>query len=101
MAKMNPWVPMSDPVDLKILGKLLEELGELSAAASRCLIQGANEAEPVTGKINSDWLAEEIADVKAGLLLTIQRFDLDRAKIDARMVIKYQGLHQWHKMVDK
>lgn len=48
----NPWHPISDPVDLKHLGKLSEELGECSAAVARCIIQGIDECEPVTGKIN-------------------------------------------------
>jgi len=57
--KVNPWHPMSDPVDIKHLGKLLEELAEgvnalnevasamnkAASAVARCLIQGINEAQ--------------------------------------------------------
>lgn len=48
----SPWHPMTDSVDLKHLGKLMEELGECQAAIARCIIQGIDSAEPVTGKIN-------------------------------------------------
>jgi hypothetical protein len=62
---LNPWRPMTRPIDLKHLGKLGEESNELGAAISRCIIQGIDEREPVTGKPNRQWLAEEIADVLA------------------------------------
>lgn len=35
---LSPWHPMTDPVDLKHMGKFLEELGECSAAAARCVV---------------------------------------------------------------
>lgn len=94
----NPWHPMTNPVDLKTLGKLNEELGECVAASSRCMIQGIEGAEPVTGKINRDWLEDEIADVYANLSLTVDRFDLNTARIRARMTRKIQHLKQWHDM---
>lgn len=37
---VNPWVPMSRPIDLKHLNKLNEELAEALSASSRCLMQG-------------------------------------------------------------
>lgn len=94
----NPWHPMKDPVDLKTLGKFNEELGECIAAASRCMIQGVNEAEPVTGKINREWLEDEIADIYAGAALTIDRFGLDTARIRVRMQRKIEHLKQWHSL---
>lgn len=39
----NPWKPTKDIKEIKILGKLGEETGELSSAASRCIIQGIKE----------------------------------------------------------
>lgn len=33
----NPWVPMSNPLDIKHIGKLAEEANELGAAIARCL----------------------------------------------------------------
>lgn len=96
--RMNPWHPMTDPVDLKTTGKLLEELGECTSAVARCQIQGIDEAEPVTGKVNRVWLEEEIADVLAGIHLTIDRFNLDIGKIQARRVRKITQLKSWHSM---
>lgn len=72
----SPWHPMSDAVDLKHLGKLAEELSEAGAAVARCIIQGIDEAEPVTGKINRQWLQDELADVQANIGLVIERFKL-------------------------
>lgn len=92
----NPWHPMTNSVDLKTLGKLNEELNECGAATARCMIQGVDEAEPVTGKINREWLEDEIADVYAGLSLTVDRFGLNTARIRARMLRKIEHLKQWH-----
>jgi len=94
--KLNPWHPMSDPVDLKHLGKLLEELGELTAAVSRCLIQGIDEKEPVTGKVNREWLEDEISDVKANLWLVEVQFSLNTANILNRAQRKMENLKTWH-----
>lgn len=108
----NPWHPIADAVDLKHLGKLVEECSELGeaasslaaaasrcgAAASRCIIQGVGEAEPVTGKINRHWLEDEIADVRANSELNIERFHLDEARIAARAEKKKAQLRQWHGM---
>lgn len=96
--KLNPWHPMTDPVDLKTLGKFAEELGECSAAVARCIIQGIDEAEPVSGKLNRAWLEDEIADVWAGMALTCQRFGLDVPRIIERKDKKQQRLHEWHRM---
>lgn len=92
----NPWHPMNDPVDLKHMGKLIEELNECSSAAARCLIQGINESEPETGEINKAWLEKEIADVKANIQLVCERFDLiiSQARIDGKL----KHLRNWHKM---
>lgn len=99
----NPWHPITDKVDLKHLGKLSEELSELAAAAgkcgaavSRCIIQGVDEREPVTGKLNREWLQDEIADVRANIDLVIARFNLDEEAIAARAERKSRHLKQWH-----
>lgn len=92
----QPWHPMTDARDLKTLGKLGEELGECSAAVSRCVIQGVHECEPVTGKPNNQWLTEELADVLLNADLVIERFGLDRAAIAARMAHKRPLLEGWH-----
>lgn len=95
---ISPWHPMKDPVDVKTLGKLLEEVNELGTAVARCLIQGIFEAEPVTGKLNNDWLEDEIADVLAGIDLAVERFGLDMGKINRRTARKIEGLRRWHEM---
>ncbi len=92
----QPWHPMSNPRDLKTLLKLGEESCELGAAICRCAIQGIDEAEPVTGKINRDWLEDEAADVMINLKLVIEHFGLDLTKIEARAVKKEGGLRWWH-----
>jgi NTP pyrophosphatase (non-canonical NTP hydrolase) len=96
--ELNPWHPMTKPVDLKHLGKLGEELGECSAAVARCIIQGIDEAEPVTGKINRIWLEDEISDVLANFTLVINHFDLDDKRMADRLLVKVKHLSQWHKM---
>lgn len=95
---VSPWHPMTDSVDLKHIGKFLEELGECVAAAARCQIQGIDEAEPTTGKVNRVWLTEEIADVLANANLVIDRFNLARGVIQERVERKTRHLANWHKM---
>ena len=95
----SPWQPMPDKTDLKHLGKLLEELGELTSAVSRCLIQGIDEVQPVTGKSNRLWLEEEYADVYAGMLLVARRFGLRADFVHQRMDEKVAYLKNWHEMV--
>lgn len=97
MTDFPPWHPMTDPVDVKHLGKLIEELGELQSAAARCLIQGIDECEPTTGKPNRRWLREELADVIAGIDLTMERFFEHESKpINDRVFAKKQRLRAWH-----
>ena len=97
---MNPWYPITDPRILRILGKLGEELGECSAAAARCVIQGLDECEPTTGKVNRQWLEEELADVKANLLFAIEELGLDALHINRRADRKLANLVEWHAMVE-
>lgn len=96
LERLNPWHPMSDPKDLKHLGKLSEELGECSAATARCLIQGIDEREPTTGKLNREWLEDEMADVAANMELVAERFGLDVERIKARRADKIVRLRTWH-----
>lgn len=97
----SPWNPITDPVTLKILGKLLEEAGELTSALSRCVIQGIEEAEPVTGKVNRQWLLEEAADVGVGLELTLRMLQLtpeENVAYMERVARKREHLQAWHEM---
>lgn len=97
---LNPWRPMQAPIDLKHLGKLAEEVNELGSAISRCIIQGIDEAEPVTGKPNRQWLRDEIADVLANIELVMDHFELDRDGIAERRLRKMKHLRGWHAMLE-
>ena len=97
----NPWQPMKSAIDLKHLGKLSEELGEGTAAVSRCIIQGIDEAEPVTGKINRIWLEDELADILANIALCIDHFGLDVERMERRSERKRDHLRQWHSMTEE
>ena len=96
-AAYQPWRPMTDPVDLKVVGKLIEELGECVAAAARCQIQGIDESEPTTGVVNRVWLEDEIADVQCNIRIVVGRFKLDMDRIQARHDLKMPLLLAWHK----
>jgi NTP pyrophosphatase (non-canonical NTP hydrolase) len=95
----SPWIPMSDPLDIKHIGKLGEETGELSTVIFRCLIQQMDQTNPDDGKINKQWLEEEIADVLANIGLCKKHFNLN---IDPeRIKRKKQMLKTWHGMLAK
>jgi len=96
---MNPWMPMTSAIDKKHIGKLLEELGEAVAAASRCLIQGIDEKEPVTGKPNKEWLEDAFADVLANIALVTEHFRLDQNRMRIRCDRKVEMLRTWHAML--
>ena len=95
--KWSPWRPISDPQKLKVLGKFCEELAECTSAASRCIIQGENEEEPVTGVKNAHWLEDEIADVLATAHLTAKYLNLDGDRVTARAEKKVAYLDGWLK----
>lgn len=96
---LNPWQPMTRPIDVAHLGKLGEELGECVAAKERCLIQGIDEREPVTLKSNREWLEDELADVMANIELVTAHFGLDRARMSDRCCRKMEHLRAWHALL--
>ena len=71
-----PWIPITDPQQLKALGKLAEELGELQSAIARCIIQGMDAKHPVTGKLNADWLVEELTDACVQIQVLHERLNI-------------------------
>lgn len=97
----NPWNPEQDPIRLKVLGKLTEELAEGAAAAARCMIQGIDESEPVTGKPNRTWLTEEVADILANVEIVIEHFALDAEAIALRASTKHEFLTTWLGMMTR
>ena len=92
----QPWTPEKNAKILRLLGKLGEELGECSAAVSRCIIQGIDETEPVTNKLNRNWLTEEISDVLLNAHLAIDLLGLEANQINARWRRKEPLLRKWH-----
>lgn len=96
----SPWKPEGSPRRIATMGKAIEELTECAQAAARCLIQGIDECEPVTGKRNRDWLEQEVADAFAALTVMMDVLSLDGDRIEARLRKKYQYLSQWQNAVD-
>lgn len=95
----SPWRPETDLLRLAVLGKLIEELGECVSAATRCVIQGIDESEPISGKPNRQWLEDEIADVEAMTELAKNHFGLDRYEISRRRDRKIGHKTEWHQLI--
>lgn len=97
--RVSPWVPITDLRTLKAMGKATEELGECTSAIARCLIQGLDATEPDTGKVNRDWLEEEIADARAMLDELEQDLNLDGPRMAARTARKRAAQRRWKDML--
>jgi len=91
----SDWQPITNKHVLAILGKLGEETNELGTAVCRCIIQGLDEREPTTGKVNREWLADEIADVLALTTITIERLGLNIDDIISRRQRKIAYKEPW------
>lgn len=96
---MSPWVPITDPVQLALLGKLGEELGEAMAALSRSIIQGLDGKNPATGEVNIQWLAEEAADVAACIMVLKEHQML--VDMPNRTLRKRAQLYEWLNLLPK
>jgi hypothetical protein len=92
------WKPEPNLITHQALGKLLEELGELSSIVARCLIQGITESEPVTGATNYSQLQKEMSDVAAAIdwLKEVSGVSIDTD----RMYSKLDGYRRWQKMLE-
>lgn len=98
----QPWMPITDPATLKRLGKLNEELGECTSASARCLIQGFDGTEPDTGKVNRQWLLEELADVEAQAVCTLDMLKLseeESQQYEERRNRKIKQMLEWEAMM--
>lgn len=91
----SPWFPDTNPVNLSVLGKLAEELGEAVQMVARSVIQGITQSHPVTEVENREALEDEIADVRAVSRITIKHFALDEARIERRAAEKVSYLERW------
>lgn len=93
------WIPISDPKTLAALGKLGEEVNELGEIIFRSIIQGLNERNPETGKLNLEALEEEIADVRGLSALVIRQFELNEGAIAERAERKRKVKQSWISML--
>lgn len=95
---MSKWTPTTDLMQLRRFGKLCEELGELSNVAARCIIQGIDEVDPGTGKVNRQRLEDEIADVLAQCYVTVEKLGLNCEAIDLRRSNKERQMAEWESL---
>lgn len=94
----SPWKPVVDTNDIKHLGKLGEEAGELVNAICRTLIQGLDGVNPTNGESNREWLENEMADVLGMIAHNIKHFKLNEDRIMARMEAKMAYIKPWFEM---
>lgn len=90
-----PWKPITNPVDLAILGKLQEELGELQSIVARIIIQGMNEVDPDTNIINRKQMEDEIADVYALCKIVTGVYFLNNLAMNIRTKEKMIHIRNW------
>lgn len=96
---INLWLPEPDRVTHQALGKLLEEVNELGTILARCLIQGIDASEPVTGKPNREQVLDEMADVVAATEWLRHVAGLE-PYCTARADRKFNGFLRWQKMLE-
>lgn len=98
LGKLSKWIPTTNLMLLRRFGKLLEELGELTAVAARCIIQGVDEIDPGSGKTNRQRLMDEMADVQAQIGCTVLALDLDQDYMARRTAEKMRQMREWEAM---
>lgn len=98
---LTKWIPTTDLMMLRRMGKLGEELAELSVVTNRCIIQGIDEVDPGSGIVNRERLMKELADVMAQCIVTIERLGLDQAFIKARTEDKLDQMAEWEAMFEE
>lgn len=92
----EPWHPITDPIHLKYLGKIVEEGGGLLGIVGGVILQGFDNRDPKTGVHNVQALEDKIADVFASANLCIQKFNLDLERITQRVKGKMIFLKPLH-----
>jgi NTP pyrophosphatase (non-canonical NTP hydrolase) len=95
---MSKWIPESDPLILRRVGKTGEECAELSKVCSRITIQGIDGVDPESGVSNREALAKEVADVMAQCYTTISALGLDDYAIRVRCIAKQRQMAEWEAM---
>lgn len=96
---VTAWHVEEDKFRKRKLGKSLEELSELSCVLARCLIQGVDEVDPSSGKVNRVRMQEEVADVYAQLNLLVLAFKLNEEEISERIVDKINSMKKWEQLI--
>lgn len=95
--RISPWLPEQDRLHLAVLGKLAEECNELAIRATRCIIQGIDEADPESRRSNRIEMQREIADVLACIATAEEHFRLD--SMPERFLDKRVGYREWHQLI--
>lgn len=92
------WKPEPDILIHQALGKACEEASELSNILARCLIQGLDQREPVSGKPNRKALSDEIADLDAAIqwLRELIGDEYDEERADRKL----RGFRQWQLLLE-
>lgn len=83
----------------RVVGKTLEELGELTAVVARLQIQGIDEIDPSSGKTNRQRLEEEMADVSAQFTLLAKMLGLDIEAMHTRADRKMADMAEWERLM--
>lgn len=77
------------------ISKLIEECGEVMQVAGK--LMGSNDvAEHWDGTNLRNRLVEELGDLEAAIIFTIDACGLDSAAISERRIAKYQLFQKWH-----
>jgi len=95
---LSKWIPESDPMVLRRVGKTGEECAELAKVCSRITIQGLDGVDPATGETNRQALTKEVADVMAQCLVTMEALGLDSFAIHSRKLDKVAQMAEWEAM---
>lgn len=95
---MTKWIPESDPMVLRRVGKTGEECAELAKVCSRITIQGLDGVDPATGESNRQALAKEVADVMAQCEVIARALKLDMLGIAQRQAEKVAQMAEWEAM---
>lgn len=94
-AAVSNWQPITDKLQLAVLGKLGEEVNELGARLARAIIQGLDGADPETGKTNREAIEDEIADVLAMVDHVFFYLGLDSKRVNERALRKHLFKSPW------
>lgn len=98
---VTAWHVETDAFILRRLGKALEELGELTSVLARCIIQGVNEVDPSSKKVNLQRMQEETTDVMTQINCLTTAFALDKDKMKERFQDKLQSMEKWEELLEE